>query len=979
MSDPKIISPMLDGFAMGGAMSDHDGVRCYPAMKENSDHKYIVKVISIPASQNQLDALLLTGAYKDPAAALDYFKSLSDDVVAEAEVLQKLSKLEGFLPYESWQVIPMENNSLGYQVYLLSSYKQSLEKFMRRNAMTHLAAVNLGLDMCAALAIARNAGYLFVDLKPSNIFVSEDKEYRLGDLGFVKLDSLKYASLPSKYRSAYTAPEMEDPMTTLNETVDTYAAGMILYQVYNNGILPTEPNTPENPLPTPLNADYEIAEIIMKAIAPDARDRWENPMAMGQALVSYMQRNTVNDVPINPPMAAMDEPVALAEEPASQEESPEAPHEELKFLENMVSDETAPDESDAETISQDVTEEVTSMLDQAEDLISHQIPDAAISTETINISAIQEIADSIPANEAAQEPLPTVPVFQEETPVSDKTMVMDPEKVKQIKPGFHIFDEVDDYDDYDEDADDEDLGDPVDMDKPRKKANPLVILLVLLLIGASVVGGLFFYRNYYLLSIDGLKVDGSNNQITVSVDTDIDESLLTVVCSDTYGNTKRMTLKDGEAVFTELTPDTVYHVQLEVSGFHKLTGPSYSSYITAAETKITSFTGITDSEDGSVKLEFKVEGPEKTPDWQVSYSAEGEETKTHSFTGHTTTITGLTVGKVYTFQLIPATELYMVGESTLEFTASKIILAENLKITACADGKLTAQWEAPADTAVESWSIRCYSEDGVEQVETTTDTAFTFENIQPGMGYTVEVTAAGMTKSAPAVSISANPITVTNISVDSETPGVLNVTWEFQGEAPEGGWHLMYTLDNNTDQRVVRSDSNSATIDLRIPGSVYHITIQAASGTTIFCDELAYTCPDAEKFNKYELPYSKIAANLLVTPSKSNWSYKDVGKKDYTETFKVGQNVSLLLRGTVDFYIPRDETSVLCYVKDSQGNVITSTIYTDSDTWYNLWNNSNYHYFELDVTNTPQTPGEYTVYLLFNNQLAADKTFTIKE
>ena len=118
MSEPKRISPMLDDIHMGAPISDHDGVRCYPAMKENSDNTYIVKVISIPASQVQLDALLLTGAYQDPGAAMDYFQELADGVVAEAKVLKKLSKLEGFLPYDSWQVVPMDNNQLGYEIYL---------------------------------------------------------------------------------------------------------------------------------------------------------------------------------------------------------------------------------------------------------------------------------------------------------------------------------------------------------------------------------------------------------------------------------------------------------------------------------------------------------------------------------------------------------------------------------------------------------------------------------------------------------------------------------------------------------------------------------------------------------------------------------------------------------------------------------------------------------------------------------------------
>ena len=146
MSDLKLVSPLLDGFVIGDPISNHDGVRCCPAMKENSDDKYIVKIISVPASQKQLDALLFTGAYKDAGAATEYFKTLAEDTVKEARLLQQLAKLEGFLSYEGWQIVPMEGSELGYDVYLLGSYKRSLEMYLRRNAMTHLNAVNLGID-----------------------------------------------------------------------------------------------------------------------------------------------------------------------------------------------------------------------------------------------------------------------------------------------------------------------------------------------------------------------------------------------------------------------------------------------------------------------------------------------------------------------------------------------------------------------------------------------------------------------------------------------------------------------------------------------------------------------------------------------------------------------------------------------------------------------------------------------------------------
>ena len=83
LSEAKLISPMLDGFAIGGSISDHHGIRCYPAMPVDSDKRYIVKVISIPASQVQLDALLLAGAYSSKDSALAYFKELAGERAIE--------------------------------------------------------------------------------------------------------------------------------------------------------------------------------------------------------------------------------------------------------------------------------------------------------------------------------------------------------------------------------------------------------------------------------------------------------------------------------------------------------------------------------------------------------------------------------------------------------------------------------------------------------------------------------------------------------------------------------------------------------------------------------------------------------------------------------------------------------------------------------------------------------------------------------
>ena len=938
MSEPKLISPMLDGFAMGAPMSDHDGVCCCPAIRENTDHKYIVKILSIPASQVQLEALLLTGAYRDPGAAVDYYRELADGIVKEAECLKKLSHLEGFLPFEDWQVIPMEKGRLGYQVYLLSSYRQSLEKFMRRNSMSHLAAVNLGLDLCSALSAARRAGWIYVDLKPSNVFITDEKEYRIGDLGLIELDSLKYASLPEKYHSGYTAPEMRDVLNTAGETADTYAAGMILYQIFNDGVLPQA--TGEEPLPAPANADYEMAEIILKACAPKAADRWANPAEMGQALAAYMERNTVNDTPIMPPIASIMEQA----EPVRSE--------------NEVQDETLPGmndepEAEAETLSS----EVADMIAQADDLISHELPAPPVVPEGTSIEDLEaKILES------------TEPESPAESNVPEDAANAAPEITSVAK----------------EESTSEPVIESTDLDSHRRKLRrkalvvPLLIGIILALLGGA---GFWFYQNYYLLTIDELKVVGTENQMTIVLDTDVDNSLLTVVCTDTYGNTTSSPVVDGQATFTDLIPDMGYKIRVEVEGFHKLDGSTTHEYMTPAETKIASFTAATGPQDGSVILNFTVDGPD-SDEWIVMYAAEGEEAQQSTFTGHMVTLNGLTVGKTYTFQLKPVVDLYVTGEESIDFTAAKIIIAEDLQLSLDENNNMTVTWAAPEGAEVGCWTIRCYGNNGYDQTVTTSELSATFEAITLGSAYTVEITAEGMTQPAR-TGLTANPLDVTSVSVKKKDAMTLEVSWEFTGSISDGGWLLMYTIDGSEQSQVVQCAGNSGIIEVLVPGATYELTIQAADGSTVFHNTHSYTAPNADgygnKFQEFYPLHHQMFINLLKTPENPNWNNSTVGNKDFTTTFKSGDKISMLIYYMHDFYVKHEDISIMYVIRNAEGKVLSEHIGRENVDWRDLWWGGDYHFAEFDIPSVPTEPGEYTLYLYFDGGAITKVSFTITE
>lgn len=1009
--DTQQVLPLLDGFITGDPISDHDGVRCCPAMREATEEKYILKTISVPASAAKLEALLLAGAFSDKDSALAYFKDLSEGVVEEAVLLQRLSRLEGFTPYENWQVVPKENED-GFDVYLLGPYRPTLERHLSRNPMTHLGAVNLGLDLCAALAVCRRSGHLYVDLKPSNIFICDAQEYRIGDLGFIPMSSLQYASLPEKYLSTYTAPEITDAYSALNPTLDIYAVGLILYQAYNNGILPFEGRAPAEPLPPPEYADYEMAAIILKACDSDPANRWQDPTEMGQALVSYMQKNTVNDTPIVPPAVPIEETPVLEEAPEevisdepstedilsevdqaleavgvdpqasaeaetpedvadesetvceeaeSAEESdkvtPAEPAEAAATGEAEAEEPSAQASEEAPSQGEEITPEVSQMLAQADDLIAHETPEPVVAPAPIDVPIPPRIvlpADDEP--EATEEATET----DDQDPEAVPEDASEPEQ-EETEP--EATEEAADGEEYEEEYAEEE-------ERPRRSKGLIAALICFIIAGALFLGGYVFYTYYYQQTIEGIALSGYEDKLTVQLTTDIADELLSVVCTDSYGNTKRQVVTDGTAVFTGLSPDTRYKVQVEIYGFHKLIGATSGVHITQEQTTIVNFSAVTGTESGSAILNFTVQGPEPG-EWKVSYFAEGEEEKSVTFAGRIVTITGLTVGKHYTFQLEPTTPLYIVGTDTLEFTATKLIYAENLTLLGFSNKALTATWNVPEGETVDSWTVRCYNDAGYDKTVTVTETTAVFEDLDVSSAYTVEVCAAGMTLGNRAF-VSANSITIKDMAADSADPTRLKLSWDYEGTAPEGGWLVLYTVSGIAEQQVVQCTQTYAEIAPMIPGATYTFTIQAASGNTIFGGTLSHTAPTASAFSGYDISAEHIKFSMCRTPEKEDWVKKDLKKKDYTTEFTIGESASFAIELEHEYNTSADKIITLFLIRDSAGNVISTN--TVSSAWTNMWYKG---FGKLTIPNMPSIAGSYTVEIYFNGQHVTTQSFTV--
>ena len=320
MIDPRKITPLLSNMSVDREIAKGPNGHVYLVTRRLDGKKLALKHISIPASDTQTNALIYSGAVKNTADAHKYFYTLVKEIKNELLLLNNIKNAPNILKFRGYQVDEKYIDA-GYDVYLLSDYLPSLPKFIAKNNITQLQAINLAIDLCSALEQLRSAGLIHKDVHPNNIFLGTGKQFLLADLGVSQISELSYSSMPDNLITEYTAPEVQADSATLSETMDIYSIGMILYEIYSGFQLPLNSEgefrrTAGQALPAPEHADIALSEIILRACAFDPDDRYQDPSDMKQALMLYMQRGNISDEPLLP----MPEPEPEPEAPAAAEE-----------------------------------------------------------------------------------------------------------------------------------------------------------------------------------------------------------------------------------------------------------------------------------------------------------------------------------------------------------------------------------------------------------------------------------------------------------------------------------------------------------------------------------------------------------------------------------------------------------------------------------------------------------------------------------
>lgn len=253
--------------------------------------KAALKVITIPQSSSDVEDLISDGY--DAASIAKRYQDYLEDIVKEYSLMATMKGNSNIVDCDDLHYEKQESG-YGWYIYmkmeLLTPLTKALDKSIHEDQV-----IKLGMDICNALVLCRNRSIVHRDIKPQNIFVSADGDYKLGDFGIAKIAE-KTTSGTKTGTFKYMAPEVYNNQP-YGFAADIYSLGIVLYWMLNERrtpFLPLPPKAPTalaedearhkrfsgEPIPPPLYGSNELKRIVCKACAFSPEERYSSAAEM---------------------------------------------------------------------------------------------------------------------------------------------------------------------------------------------------------------------------------------------------------------------------------------------------------------------------------------------------------------------------------------------------------------------------------------------------------------------------------------------------------------------------------------------------------------------------------------------------------------------------------------------------------------------------------------------------------------------------
>lgn len=283
-----------------------------------------MKVITIPQSADEIDDLLIEGY--DNNSITQRFDAFAEDIVREYGMMAQMKGNANIVYCDDYRIV-QQDNGFGRDIYIRMELLTPLLKAMDR-VSSEQQIIRFGTEMCNALEACQKRKVIHRDIKPQNIFVSDDGVFKLGDFGIARKAEKTTRATVGKGTYQFMAPEVKNEQP-YGPTVDMYSLGLVMYWLLNNRRCPFFPLPPAVPthkeeqealrrrfsgekIPAPKNGSEELKRIVLKACAFNPNDRYQSAQEMRAELVRHSGGSASEDVLDSTSIANMDKYIDLS-------------------------------------------------------------------------------------------------------------------------------------------------------------------------------------------------------------------------------------------------------------------------------------------------------------------------------------------------------------------------------------------------------------------------------------------------------------------------------------------------------------------------------------------------------------------------------------------------------------------------------------------------------------------------------------------
>ena len=253
--------------------------------------KAALKVISIPQNASDIDEMISDGY--DNESITSTFQAHLKSIVAEYALMRKMNGSSNIVNCDDVRYV-QHDDGFGWDIYIKMELLTPLAKTLT-GSISDETVIRLAQDMCAALNLCQKHGINHRDIKPQNIFLSDNGDYKLGDFGVAKtVEKTSGGTKIGTYK--YMAPEVYNNQP-YGVGADIYSLGMVLYWMLNERRMPFLPLPPERlragmdeaarnrrlageAFGPPAHGSDQLKQIVMKACAYDPAERYRTAQEM---------------------------------------------------------------------------------------------------------------------------------------------------------------------------------------------------------------------------------------------------------------------------------------------------------------------------------------------------------------------------------------------------------------------------------------------------------------------------------------------------------------------------------------------------------------------------------------------------------------------------------------------------------------------------------------------------------------------------